>query len=186
MKTILLSLFAGSLFVSSLFANNATSNPEATQPTTTQDTNQANQNITPIDPDVKLKEDIVRFEREKYFQNAANKVDDPFIYVYPQTEDMVARKAELEQIVLTLKSIIVSPDSSKDGVKRYKAHINDKWVEECRLEDKKEKCDVVDGWKVVGIDEHSVKLKVDAFNLKKDLKLSSKKVTINKKEVNYK
>lgn len=191
MKIILLSLFAGSLFISNLIANND-SNATASKPEATQITQELNQavSIAPADPDVKLKDDIVGFEREKHFQNNA-KIDDPFIYVYPKTEDEVARRADLEQIVLTykLKSIIVSPDSNDDGVKRYKAHINDKWVEECRLVDKKTKCDYVSdddrGWKVTSIKKDKVTLRVDSYNLTKVLKLAQDKVKIDKKEVNF-
>lgn len=186
MRAILLSLFAGSIFANALLAdNNATApNPETTQATSQSATTPAPV-VVPADPDIKLKDDIVGFEREKHFQNDA-KIDDPFIYVYPQTEDEVARRVELEQIVLTfkLRSIIVSPDST-NGMKRYKAHINNKWVEECRLVNKKTECDDIDGWKVVSINADKVTLKVDSYNLKKDLSLVSNKVAIEKKEVNY-
>lgn len=189
MRVILLSLFAGSIFANALLAdNNATApNPETTQATSQSATTPAPV-VVPADPDTKLKDDIVGFEREKHFQNDA-KIDDPFIYVYPQTEDEVARRAELERIVHTfkLRSIIVSPDST-NGVKRYKAHINNKWVEECRLVDKKIECDFIvgkDGWKVVSINAGKVTLKVDGYNLKKDLSIVLNKVEIEKKEVNY-
>lgn len=186
MRVILLSLFAGSIFANALLAdNNATApNPETTQVATQSATTPAPV-VVPADPDIKLKDDIVGFERERHFQNDA-KIDDPFIYVYPQTEDEVARRAELERIVHTfkLRSIIVSPDST-NSVKRYKAHINNKWVEECRLVDKKTECDVIEGWKVVSINADKVTLKVDSYNLKKDLPLVQKKVAIEKKEVNY-
>lgn len=138
----------------------------------------------PSDPDERLKEDIVNFEREKHVQNSAN-VDDPFIYVYQQTEDEVARRAQLEQAVLTLKSIIIAPDSNNNRIKRYKAHINNQWVEECRVVGKSRQCDSIEGWEVASITEDSVKLRVARYNMKRDLQLISKKVTI-KKEVNYK
>ena len=138
----------------------------------------------PSDPDERLKEDIVNFEREQYFQNNAS-VDDPFIYVYPQTEDEVAMRNQLEQAVLTLKSIIIAPDSSNGKIKRYKAHINNKWVEECRMVKRSRECDLVEGWEVASITEDSVKLRVTRYNMKRDLQLMNKKVTIKKAD-NYK
>ena len=138
----------------------------------------------PSDPDERLKEDIVNFEREQYFQNNAN-VDDPFIYVYPQTEDEVAMRNQLEQAVLTLKSIIIAPDSNNGKIKRYKAHINNKWVEECRMVKRSRECDLVEGWEVASITEDSVKLRVTRYNMKRDLQLMNKKVTIKKAD-NYK
>ena len=138
----------------------------------------------PSDPDERLKEDIVNFEREQYFQNNAS-VDDPFIYVYPQTEDEVAMRNQLEQAVLTLKSIIIAPDSNNGKIKRYKAHINNKWVEECRMVKRSRECDLVEGWEVASITEDSVKLRVTRYNMKRDLQLMNKKVTIKKAD-NYK
>ena len=140
--------------------------------------------LRPSDPDERLKEDIVNFEREQYFQNNAS-VDDPFIYVYPQTEDEVAMRNQLEQAVLTLKSIIIAPDSNNGKIKRYKAHINNKWVEECRMVKRSRECDLVEGWEVASITEDSVKLRVTRYNMKRDLQLMNKKVTIKKAD-NYK
>lgn len=137
----------------------------------------------PSDPDERLKEDIINFEREQYFQNN-DKIDDPFIYVYQQTEDEIAIRAQLEQAVLTLKSIIVAPDSN-NRVKRYKAHINNQWVEECRGTGKNRKCDLVEGWEVTGITKDTVKLRVTRYNMNRDLNLMSRKFKM-KKEVNYK
>lgn len=126
----------------------------------------------------------MNFEREQYFQNNAS-VDDPFIYVYPQTEDEVAMRNQLEQAVLTLKSIIIAPDSNNGKIKRYKAHINNKWVEECRMVKRSRECDLVEGWEVASITEDSVKLRVTRYNMKRDLQLMNKKVTIKKAD-NYK
>ena len=176
--------------------NNAQNNANATQPQVPQTTPQAQQpqpaqpkpqkvaKPRPSDPDERLKEDIVNFEREQYFQNNAN-VDDPFIYVYPQTEDEVAMRNQLEQAVLTLKSIIIAPDSNNGKIKRYKAHINNKWVEECRMVKRSRECDLVEGWEVASITEDSVKLRVTRYNMKRDLQLMNKKVTIKKAD-NYK
>lgn len=137
----------------------------------------------PSDPDERLKEDIVNFEREKYFQNNEN-IDDPFVYVYREaTEDEIAIRAQLEQAVLTLKSIIIAPDSNNSRIKRYKAHINNQWVEECKTAKKGKKCDVIEGWEVARITEDSVKLRVTRYNMKRDLQLINKKVTI--KKANY-
>ena len=125
----------------------------------------------------------MNFEREQYFQNNAS-VDDPFIYVYPQTEDEMKVREQLEQAVLTLKSIIIAPDSN-GKIKRYKAHINNKWVEECRMVRRSRECDLVEGWEVASITEDSVKLRVTRYNMKRDLQLMNKKVTIKKAD-NYK
>lgn len=138
----------------------------------------------PSDPDERLKEDIVSFEREKYFQNADN-VDDPFIYIYEQSEDEVAQIAQLEQAVLTLKSIMIAPDSKNHRIKRYKAHINNQWVEECRVKGKE--CDIIEGWEVIKITARGVKLRVTRYNLSRELELASGKVSIkNKRETNHK
>ncbi len=138
----------------------------------------------PSDPDERLKEDIVNFEREKYFPNA-NNVDDPFIYVYEQSEDEVAQISKLEQAVLTLKSIMIAPDSKSHRIKRYKAHINNQWVEECKVKGKE--CDIVEGWEVIKITKRGVKLRVTRYNLNRELELASGKVSIkNKKETNHK
>ncbi len=137
----------------------------------------------PSDPDERLKEDIVNFEREKYFQNNEN-IDDPFVYVYREaTEDEIAMRNQLEQAVLILKSIIIAPDSNNNRIKRYKAHINNQWVEECKTAKKGKKCDVIEGWEVARITEDSVKLRVTRYNMKRDLQLVNKKVTI--KKANY-
>ena len=162
----------------------AQTTPQAQQPQPAQPKPQKVAKPRPSDPDERLKEDIVNFEREQYFQNNAS-VDDPFIYVYPQTEDEVAMRAQLEQAVLTLKSIIIAPDSKNDKIKRYKAHINNKWVEECRMVKRSRECDLVEGWEVASITEDSVKLRVTRYNMKRDLQLMNKKVTIKKAD-NYK
>lgn len=178
-------------------ATNPSANPNATNPNANPSPNQmANKPQTapqakpvapkeqkprPSDPDERLKEDIVNFEREKHIQNSAN-IDDPFIYVYQQTEDEVARRAQLEQAVLTLKSIIVAPDSNNNRIKRYKAHINNQWVEECKVVGRNKQCDSIEGWEVASITEDSVKLRVTRYNMKRDLQLMSKKVTIKKED----
>ena len=167
--------------------NQTQSTPQAQQPQPKQTTKPKPQKVAkprPSDPDERLKEDIVSFEREQYFQDNAN-IDDPFIYVYQQTEDEVAIRAQLEQAVLTLKSIIIAPDSNNSRIKRYKAHINNQWVEECRVARKSKECDSVEGWEVVSINEDSVKLRVARYNMKRDLQLMNKKVTIKKAD-NYK
>ncbi len=167
--------------------NQTQSTPQEQQPQPKQTTKPKPQKVAkprPSDPDERLKEDIVSFEREQYFQDNAN-IDDPFIYVYQQTEDEVAIRAQLEQAVLTLKSIIIAPDSNNSRIKRYKAHINNQWVEECRVARKSKECDSVEGWEVVSINEDSVKLRVARYNMKRDLQLMNKKVTIKKAD-NYK
>lgn len=131
------------------------------------------------DPDERLKDDILNFERERHIQNSAN-VDDPFIYIYSQSEDEVAIRAKLEQTVLTLKSIIVAPD--ENGVKQYKAHINNQWVGECKLIRKAKVCDSVEGWEVRNIDDRGVKLRVARYNLSRDLEITKEKVTIKQKD----
>lgn len=167
--------------------NQTQSTPQSQQPQPKQTTKPKPQKVAkprPSDPDERLKEDIVSFEREQYFQDNAN-IDDPFIYVYQQTEDEVAIRAQLEQAVLTLKSIIIAPDSNNSRIKRYKAHINNQWVEECRVARKSKECDSVEGWEVVSINEDSVKLRAARYNMKRDLQLINKKVTIKKAD-NYK
>lgn len=166
--------------------SNQVANQSANQPTPPQAQTpapkvQKEQKPRPSDPDERLKEDIVNFEREKHIQNSAN-IDDPFIYVYQQTEDEVARRAQLEQAVLTLKSIIVAPDSNNNRIKRYKAHINNQWVEECKVVGRNKQCDSIEGWEVASITEDSVKLRVTRYNMKRDLQLMSKKVTIKKED----
>ena len=151
-------------------ANNANPNPpQSTQAQTPKA--QKEQKPRPSDPDERLKEDIVSFEREKHIQNGAN-IDDPFIYVYQQTEDEVARRAQLEQALLTLKlkSIIVVPDSNNNRIKRYKAHINNQWVEECKKVGGTKQCDSIKGWEVASITKDSVKLRVTDYKLECDLK----------------
>lgn len=179
MKAVLLSFIA--VFV--LMANEAKA-PEA----------QAT--IAPADPDIKLKDDIVGFEREQFFQDNGGNVDDPFVYVYRQPEDMAereAKKVQLAQDVLTLKvkSIVVAPKSEKDFVdsakdseekQRYVAHINDKWVKECKVESGKQICDEIVGWKVIKIDKDKVTLRVADARIKGlddvDLAVMPKKVEI--------
>ncbi len=164
-------------------ANQSTAN-QANQPTPPQAQTpkaQKEQKPRPSDPDERLKEDIVSFEREKHIQDSAN-IDDPFIYVYQQTEDELARRTQLEQAVLTLKSIIIAPDSNNNRIKRYKAHINNQWVEECKVVGKSRQCDSIEGWEVARITEDGVKLRVTRYNMKRDLQLMSKKVTIKKED----
>lgn len=167
--------------------NQTQSTPQEQQPQPKQTTKPKPQKVAkprPSDPDERLKEDIVSFEREQYFQDNAN-IDDPFIYVYQQTEDEVAIRDQLERAVLTLKSIIIAPDSNNSRIKRYKAHINNQWVEECRVVRKSKECDSVEGWEVVSINEDSVKLRVARYNdMKRVLQLINKKVTIKKAD-NY-
>lgn len=166
-------------------ANQSTANQsnQTNQPTPPQAQTPAPkaQKPRPSDPDERLKEDIVSFEREKHIQDSAN-IDDPFIYVYQQTEDELARRTQLEQAVLTLKSIIIAPDSNNNRIKRYKAHINNQWVEECKVVGKSRQCDSIEGWEVARITEDSVKLRVTRYNMKRDLQLMSKKVTIKKED----
>lgn len=161
-------------------ANQSTAN-QTNQPTPPQAQTPKAQKPRPSDPDERLKEDIVSFEREKHIQDSAN-IDDPFIYVYQQTEDELARRTQLEQAVLTLKSIIIAPDSNNNRIKRYKAHINNQWVEECKVVGKSRQCDSIEGWEVARITEDSVKLRVTRYNMKRDLQLMSKKVTIKKED----
>lgn len=161
-------------------SNQGTNQAEAMNQQAQSPKTQKEQKPRPSDPDERLKEDIVNFEREKHIQNDA--IDDPFIYVYQQTEDEVARRAQLEQAVLTLKSIIIAPDSNNNRNRRYKAHINNQWVEECKVIGKGRQCDSVEGWEVATITEDSVKLRVTRYNMKKDLQLISKKITIKKED----
>lgn len=162
-------------------ANNANNANQPTPPQSQTPKARKEQKPRPSDPDERLKEDIVSFEREKHIQDSAN-IDDPFIYVYQQTEDELARRTQLEQAVLTLKSIIIAPDSNNNRVKRYKAHINNQWVEECKVVAKGRQCDSIEGWEVARITEDGVKLRVTHYNMERDLQLMSKKVTIKKED----
>lgn len=149
--------------------------------------------IVPTDPDVKLKDDIVGFEREKFFQDDVD-IEDPFIYIYRQPEDAAeraARKAKLAQDLLTLKvkSIIVAPESELDSAnKRYTAQINDRWVKECREVNKKQECDEIVGWKVVSITKDKVTLRVDKYKDlgDRDLAVIPERVAIKVTEFNDK
>lgn len=149
-----------------------------------------------IDPDTKLKDDIVSFERDKFFKEKDDvaDVEDPFIYIYRQPEDAAeraARVAQLEQNLLTLKvkGIFISPESEEDSVnKRYIAKINDEWVRECRMVDKRQECDEIAGWKVINISEDKVTLRVDKYKKElgdRDLDVIPEKVEIKVAEFNY-
>lgn len=190
MRAMLLSLIA--VFASVLVADEVKdSAPQAQQAPTQAVVTTA---IVPIDPDVKLKDDIVGFEREQFFQDDAVDIEDPFRYTYRQPEDAAeraARKAKLAQDLLTLKvkSIIVAPESELDSAnKKYIAQINDRWVKECRMVNKKQECDEIVGWKVVGISKDKVTLRVDKYKDlgDRDLEVIPKKVAIKVTEFNDK
>lgn len=193
MRAMLLSLIA--VFASVLVADEVKdSAPQAQAQAQTPAQALATAAIAPADPDVKLKDDIVGFEREKFFQDDAVDIEDPFIYVYRQPEDAAeraARKAKLAQDLLTLKvkSIIVAPESELDSVnKRYTAQINDMWVKECRVVNKKQECDEIVGWKVVSITKDKVTLRVDKYKDlgDRDLVVIPERVAIKVTEFNDK
>ncbi|RDU65221.1 hypothetical protein [Helicobacter sp. MIT 14-3879] len=111
--------------------------------------------------DEKLKNDIITFNRIDYINKNTN-IQDPFIYIYPQTDDDLAYTTKVEQAVLVLK-----------GIFENRANINSQWVE---------KGGNVEGWSVVDIQKNQVKL--EFRNKKKTLEVVPEKINI-KKEVKY-
>lgn len=136
-----------------------------------------------IDPDVKLKDDIVGFERDKLL-NVAD-IENPFVRIVRQAEgdaERQANKAKLEQALLSLKvkSIVSIPESADSANKRYTAQINNQWVKECRMVGKTNQCDEIAGWKVVSINDEEVTLRVDKYKDMDDrpLRVIEKKVAL--------
>ncbi|RAX52053.1 hypothetical protein CCY99_07840 [Helicobacter sp. 16-1353] len=91
-----------------------------------------------LSADEKLKNEIITFDRVDYIKNNTN-IEDPFIYVYPQSEEDLASILKTEQAVLTL-----------NGIFEDKASINNTWVS---------KNDIVEGWTVSDIKQDRVELK---------------------------
>lgn len=124
---------------SNIVDNNATSINDATNNvlSSNQDlsSNQKEQNKT---PDEQLKNEIITYDRVNYIKENS-KIDDPFIYVFPQSEEDLANILKTEQAVLVL-----------NGIFEDKASINNKWVG---------KNDVVEGWTVSDIQRDRVELK---------------------------
>lgn len=108
--------------------------------------NQANKiqtsNTTEATPalsaDEKLKNQIITFDRIDYIKGSAN-IEDPFIYIYPQSEEDLANILKTEQAVLVL-----------NGIFEDKASINNTWVG---------KDDIVEGWTVSDVKQDRVELK---------------------------
>ena len=91
-----------------------------------------------ISADEKLKNDIITFDRLDYIKDGST-IDDPFIYVYPQSKDDLESILKAEQAVLILNGIFES-----------KASINNTWVG---------KDDIIEGWTVSNIQRDRVELK---------------------------
>lgn len=108
--------------------------------------NQANKiqtsNTTEATPvlsaDEKLKNQIITFDRIDYINGNTN-IEDPFIYIYPQSEEDLANILKTEQAVLVL-----------NGIFEDKASINNTWVG---------KDDIVEGWTVSDVKQDRVELK---------------------------
>lgn len=139
--------------------SNATSSNDGTS-TLSNVTN--TQNNQPINPDEQLKDDIIKFDRPEYISKDKNaNIKDPFVYVYPQTEEELAFALRVEQAVLILKGIFNNGNV-------YRANINNKWLE---------KGGKIEGWEVTKIEKNGVELKfrdktrtLNAFSSKAKLK----------------
>lgn len=90
---------------------------------------------TAISADEKLKNEIITFDRQKNNME----ISDPFIYVYPQSEEELALFLKIEQATLVL-----------NGIFDNKASINNNWYA---------KDDVVEGWTVAAVKNDRVELK---------------------------
>lgn len=123
------------------------------------------QDNKPANPDEQLKNDIIKFNRPEYISKDKNaNIKDPFVYIYPQSEEDLAFALKVEQAVLTLKGIFNSDN-------KYKANINNKWLEEGGK---------VEGWEVSKIEKNRVELKFR--DKKKILNTYSSKVKITKED----
>ncbi|RDU57448.1 hypothetical protein [Helicobacter sp. MIT 99-5507] len=91
-----------------------------------------------ISADEKLKNDIITFDRIDYIKEGS-RIDDPFIYVYPQSKDDLESILKAEQAILVL-----------NGIFENKASINNTWVGED---------DIIEGWTVSNIQQDRVELK---------------------------
>lgn len=91
-----------------------------------------------LSDDERLKNEIITFDRVDYIKENS-KINDPFIYVFPQSEE------DLEHIVKTEQAVLVL-----NGIFENKASINNIWVS---------KDDVVEGWTVSDIQRDRVELK---------------------------
>lgn len=91
-----------------------------------------------LSDDERLKDEIITFDRVDYIKENS-RIDDPFIYVFPQSDE------DLEHILKTEQAILVL-----NGIFENKASINNTWVG---------KDDIVEGWTVSDIQRDRVELK---------------------------
>lgn len=183
MRILLISLLiAGAVYADNNAVLNIASDSNATLPvginqamdnnstlankSTAVSSNAANtQSNKPANPDEQLKDDIIKFNRLEYISKDKDaNIKDPFVYVYPQSEEDLAFALKVEQAVLTLKGIFNSGN-------RYKANINNKWLEEGGK---------VEGWEVSKIEKNKVELKFR--DKKRVLNTYSSKVKITKED----
>ena len=92
-----------------------------------------------INADEKLKNDIIAFNRVDYIKENS-KIDDPFIYVYPQSEADLEAFNKANQAVLVLNGVF----------EEEKASINNTWLG---------KGETIEGWTVSNIQQNKVELK---------------------------
>lgn len=120
-------------------ATNATPNNATSATAATQNANaQGNLAATVANADERLKDEIITFDRVNYLKSNTE-IGDPFIYVYPQSEQDLARILKTEQAVLVL-----------NGIFEDRASINNAWVG---------KQDVIEGWTVSDVKKDRVELK---------------------------
>lgn len=118
-----------------------------------------------LNADEKLKDDIITFDR---LEHVDSNVSDPFIYVYPKTEQ------ELEEIIKIRDAKLVL-----NGIFENRAKINNKWVQPevfCKNKDSNDKgipCEI-DGWIVSGIKGNVVELKFKTHKKSLDYSQASK------------
>lgn len=122
--------------------NNATTSNNNTDGVSLNDQTSSNKievqgDATKMSADEKLKNDIITFDRIDYTKEGS-RIDDPFIYVYPQSKDDLENILKAEQAVFVL-----------NGIFENKASINDTWVG---------KDDVIEGWIVSNIQQDRVEL----------------------------
>ncbi len=91
-----------------------------------------------LSDDEQLKDEIITFDRIDYIKENS-RIDDPFIYVFPQSDE------DLEHILKTEQAVLVL-----NGIFENKASINNIWVG---------KDDIVEGWTVSDIQQDRVELK---------------------------
>lgn len=159
MKTFLLFLFLFQYIVADDNAINSIDNNASNALSTIlnktevlQDNNSTNKQISDptlvdvqsnihLSSDERLKNEIITFDRIDYIKENTS-IADPFIYVYPQSEEDLAFILKIEQAVLKL-----------NGIFEDKASINNIWVG---------KNDIVEGWMVSDIQKDRVELKFRA------------------------